>query len=231
MAVTAQMVKELREMTGAGMMDCKKALVECEGDIEKSIDWLRKKGVAKAEKKEGRTAAEGLTRVLIDGNKAVIVEVNSETDFVAKNEKFQALLDLCAKTILANEPADVEAAGSLRRSAAAALGPSDAGVPPRRQSGKEQQECSAASALPRNTSGRSSAACRYPGAESVSLPDTASPQRKPCRSYSRGRPGEEQVQKSPPRADPERPGGRDAAAHPNPGCPPAEAYGAAYRRE
>ncbi|MBQ9047813.1 MAG: elongation factor Ts [Solobacterium sp.] len=113
MAITAAQVKELREMTGAGMMDCKKALVECEGDIEKSIDWLRKKGVAKAEKKEGRTAAEGLTRVLIDGNKAVIVEVNSETDFVAKNEKFQALLDLCAKTILANEPADVEAALAL----------------------------------------------------------------------------------------------------------------------
>ncbi|MBP3891077.1 MAG: elongation factor Ts, partial [Solobacterium sp.] len=97
----------------AGMMDCKKALVECEGDMAKAVDWLRKKGIAKAEKKEGRTAAEGLTKVKIDGNKAVVLEINSETDFVAKNEKFQALLDEAADVILANNPADVEAALAL----------------------------------------------------------------------------------------------------------------------
>lgn len=113
MAITAQQVKELREETGAGMMDCKKALVECEGDMAKAVDWLRKKGIAKAEKKEGRTAAEGLTKVKIDGNKAVVLEINSETDFVAKNEKFQALLDEAADVILANNPADVEAALAL----------------------------------------------------------------------------------------------------------------------
>ncbi len=113
MAVTAAQVKELREMTGAGMMDCKKALVECEGDMEAAKDWLRKKGISKAEKKEGRTAAEGLSRVVAEGNKAVVVEINSETDFVAKNDKFLALLDQTVRTILDNEPADVEAALTL----------------------------------------------------------------------------------------------------------------------
>ncbi|KKI87851.1 translation elongation factor Ts [Shouchella clausii] len=110
MAVTASMVKELREKTGAGMMDCKKALVEVDGDMEKAIDYLREKGIAKAEKKADRVAAEGLASVVTEGNKAVILEVNSETDFVAKNENFQALVTELAEHILAEEPADVEAA-------------------------------------------------------------------------------------------------------------------------
>jgi len=84
MAVTAQMVKELREKTGAGMMDCKKALTETDGDMEKAIDFLREKGIAKAANKADRIAAEGLTSIVVDGNEAVILEVNSETDFVAK---------------------------------------------------------------------------------------------------------------------------------------------------
>ncbi len=92
MAITASMVKELREKTGAGMMDCKNALNENGGDMEASIDWLRKKGVAQADKKSSRTAAEGLIGVHASGNKAVVVEVNSETDFVARNDAFQALV-------------------------------------------------------------------------------------------------------------------------------------------
>ena len=92
MAITASMVKELREKTGAGMMDCKNALNENNGDMEASIDWLRKKGVAQADKKSSRTAAEGLIGVNASGNKAVVVEVNSETDFVARNDAFQALV-------------------------------------------------------------------------------------------------------------------------------------------
>ncbi len=110
MAITASQVKELREKTGAGMMDCKKALTECEGDIAKAIDWLREKGIASAAKKGGRIAAEGLTRVKIYGNEAVVFEVNSETDFVAKNDKFIALLDQIESILLANKPADLEAA-------------------------------------------------------------------------------------------------------------------------
>jgi elongation factor Ts len=90
--VTAAMVKELRERSGAGMMDCKKALAENNGDIEASIDWLRAKGLASAGKKAGRTAAEGLVGVAVQGNKGVVVEVNSETDFVAKNEQFQGFV-------------------------------------------------------------------------------------------------------------------------------------------
>ena len=113
MAVTAAQVKELREMTGAGMMDCKNALKETDGDMEKAVDWLREKGIAKSAKKSSRIAAEGLSRIAIDGNKAVIVEINSETDFVAKNEQFLALLDCVVKTILAAEPADNEAALAL----------------------------------------------------------------------------------------------------------------------
>ena len=113
MAITAAQVKELREMTGAGMMDCKKALVECEGDFEAAKDWLRKKGISKAEKKEGRTAAEGLSRVKAEGNRAVVVEVNSETDFVAKNEKFLALLDETVDVLMKNAPADLDAALAL----------------------------------------------------------------------------------------------------------------------
>ncbi|RID87142.1 elongation factor Ts [Peribacillus asahii] len=110
MAITAQLVKELREKTGAGMMDCKKALVETDGDMEKAIDFLREKGIAKAAKKGDRIAAEGLTSILVEGNKAVILEVNSETDFVAKNEGFQTLVKELAAHILANNPESVEAA-------------------------------------------------------------------------------------------------------------------------
>ncbi|WP_054706706.1 translation elongation factor Ts [Bacillus sp. JCM 19041] len=108
MAVTASMVKELREKTGAGMMDCKKALVEVDGDMDKAVDYLREKGIAKAEKKADRVAAEGLSAVVTEGNKAAIVEVNSETDFVAKNENFQALVQELAEHILAENPASVE---------------------------------------------------------------------------------------------------------------------------
>src|SRR5690606_22253637 len=110
MAVTAQMVKELREKTGAGMMDCKKALMETNGDMEKAIDWLREKGIAKAAKKADRIAAEGLTQIAIDGNAAVIVEVNSETDFVAKNDEFKTLVNDIANFLLAKKPKNVEAA-------------------------------------------------------------------------------------------------------------------------
>ena len=92
MAITAGMVKELRELTGAGMMDCKKALTETNGDMDAAVEFLRKNGQAKAEKKAGRIAAEGLCRVAMDGDKvAAVVEVNSETDFVAKNADFQKI--------------------------------------------------------------------------------------------------------------------------------------------
>lgn len=104
--ITAAQVKELREQTGAGMMDCKKALTECDGDIAKAVDWLREKGISKAAKKEGRIAAEGLTRAAVKGNVAVLFEVNSETDFVAKNEQFLHLLDLIQEAVLENKPAD-----------------------------------------------------------------------------------------------------------------------------
>lgn len=110
MAVTAQMVKELREKTGAGMMDCKKALTENSGDIEKAIDWLREKGIAKAEKKADRIAAEGLTSIQIDGNTAVIAEVNSETDFVAKNDDFKKLIAEITSFLLKKKPSTVEEA-------------------------------------------------------------------------------------------------------------------------
>lgn len=95
--ITAGMVKELRTITGAGMMDCKKALSENSGNIDESVDWLRKKGLASAAKKAGRVAAEGLVSVYVDGKKASIVEVNAETDFIAKNEEFQRLVVSCAK--------------------------------------------------------------------------------------------------------------------------------------
>lgn len=106
--ITAQMVKELREKTGAGMMDCKAALNETGGDMEGAVDWLRKKGLAKAAKKSGRIAAEGLIGVLVADKKGVVVEVNSETDFVARNEQFQGLVKLIAQTAL-KVGADVEA--------------------------------------------------------------------------------------------------------------------------
>ena len=90
--ITAALVKELREKSGAGMMDCKRALAENNGDIEAAIDWLRAKGIAKADKKSGRTAAEGLIGFKTEGHEGAIVEVNSETDFVARNDAFQALV-------------------------------------------------------------------------------------------------------------------------------------------
>ena len=107
--ITAALVKELREITGAGMMDCKKALVECEGDKDKAIDYLREKGIAKAAKKAGRIASEGVVAAASDGSTACIVEVNSETDFVAKNENFQALVKKIAEHIVATKPADMDA--------------------------------------------------------------------------------------------------------------------------
>jgi elongation factor Ts len=109
--ITAASVKELRERTGAGMMDCKKALAENIGDMVASIDWLRAKGLAAAAKKAGRTAAEGLVGVVVEGNRGAVVEVNSETDFVAKNELFQDFVRNVAKLALANGT-DVEALGA-----------------------------------------------------------------------------------------------------------------------
>ena len=102
-------VKELREKTQAGMLDCKKALEACEGDMDKAIDWLREKGISKAAKKEGRVAAEGVCQIITSGNEAVILEVNSETDFVAKNEEFTKFVDYVADLILKNNFNDVDA--------------------------------------------------------------------------------------------------------------------------
>ncbi len=113
MAFTAQDVKTLREMTGCGMMDCKKALTETDGDMDKAVEFLREKGLATAAKKAGRIASEGIVKSYIDGNVGVLVEVNSETDFVAKNEEFLAFVDSIAKTVAANNPADVEALKAL----------------------------------------------------------------------------------------------------------------------
>ena len=108
MEITAAMVKELRETTGAGMMDCKKALSECNGDIKASIDWLREKGIAKSAKKESRIAAEGLANIYIKENKAVILEVNSETDFVSKNEEFTGMIDTIGSYILDSDAKTLE---------------------------------------------------------------------------------------------------------------------------
>lgn len=113
MAITAAQVKELREITNAGMMDCKKALTECDGDIQKSIDWLREKGISKAAKKADRIAAEGLSKVVVDGNKACLIEINSETDFVAKNEQFLGLLDVVANALLNANVSTVEEANKI----------------------------------------------------------------------------------------------------------------------
>ena len=113
MAVTAAQVKELRDRTGAGMLDCKNALTESDGDMERAIDWLREKGIAKSIKKASRIAAEGLSKILVKGNKACIVEINSETDFVAKNEQFLKLLDTACEVILDNSPANNEDALAL----------------------------------------------------------------------------------------------------------------------
>ena len=103
MSITAAMVKELRDKTGAGMMDCKKALGETDGNMEAAVDWLRAKGIAKADKKSGRTAAEGLIAVASEGNSAVVVEVNSETDFVARNDGFQDLARSIATVALSTD--------------------------------------------------------------------------------------------------------------------------------
>ncbi|SFK61584.1 translation elongation factor Ts [Shimia haliotis] len=113
MAITAAMVKELREMTGAGMMDAKKALTETDGDQEAAIDWLRTKGLAKAAKKSGRTAAEGLVAVKVEGNKGVAVEVNSETDFVGKNADFQSMVSAIAGAALNVSDVDALKAADL----------------------------------------------------------------------------------------------------------------------
>ena len=109
MAISAKLVKELREKTGAGMMDCKKALQETDGDIDKAADYLREKGISKAAKKADRIAAEGIVHVASNGNDGVIVEINSETDFVARNEEFQKLVKDIAEHILDTKPADIEA--------------------------------------------------------------------------------------------------------------------------
>ncbi|RAZ70073.1 translation elongation factor Ts [Planococcus maitriensis] len=112
MAVTAQMVKELREKTGAGMMDCKKALVQTDGDMDAALDFLREKGLASASKKADRIAAEGITSILEEGNEAVIYEVNAETDFVAKNEGFQTLVKEIGEHLLATKPATIDEANA-----------------------------------------------------------------------------------------------------------------------
>ena len=111
MAVTAKLVKELREMTGAGMMDCKKALTATDGDMDKAVEFLREKGLATAQKKAGRIAAEGIVMLKVseDGKKAVAVEVNAETDFVAKNEKFQGYVAQVAELALNTKAADIDA--------------------------------------------------------------------------------------------------------------------------
>ncbi len=111
--ISANLVKELREQTGAGIMDCKKALGECDGNLEAALDWLREKGIAKAGKKEARIAAEGLADIFIEGNKAVIIEINSETDFVSKNEEFKELIQTVGKTILASNAKTLEEALEL----------------------------------------------------------------------------------------------------------------------
>lgn len=108
--IKAAQVKELRDKTGVGMMDAKNALVETDGDMDKAVEYLREKGVAKAAKKADRIAAEGLTNIKVDGNTAVILEINSETDFVSKNEKFLELINQITDAVLKEKPADMEAA-------------------------------------------------------------------------------------------------------------------------
>ena len=114
--ISASLVKELREKTGAGMLDCKKALEANNGDLNASVDWLREKGISKAAKKADRIAAEGLAAILIDGNKAAVVEVNSETDFVAKNEEFVSLVNEILKAIIKSDVKSVEEALKLETS-------------------------------------------------------------------------------------------------------------------
>lgn len=114
MEISASMVKDLRERTGAGMMDCKKALVESNGDMNAAIDYLREKGISKAAKKAERIAAEGLSNIYVDGNNAVVVELNSETDFVAKNAEFKELLDKIGKALLNSEVSTMEDALNVK---------------------------------------------------------------------------------------------------------------------
>ena len=116
MEVTASMVKDLREQTGAGMMDCKKALSETNGNMEEAVNWLREKGIAKSAKKESRIAAEGLANIYVNGNKAVIVEVNSETDFVSKNEEFISMIDTIGKCLLDSNAKTIEDAKKVSTS-------------------------------------------------------------------------------------------------------------------
>ena len=111
--ITAKQVSELRNLTGAGMMDCKKALSETDGNIEAAVDWLREKGIAKSAKKASRIAAEGLANIYVNGNKAVIVEVNSETDFVSKNEEFTNMIDTIGEAILKSSAKTIEDALAL----------------------------------------------------------------------------------------------------------------------
>ena len=111
--ISASMVKELRETTGAGMLDCKKALEESNGNMEEAITWLREKGISKAAKKSSRIAAEGLALAKVKGNKAIILELNSETDFVAKNEEFKNLINTIADTVLDSDATTVEEASKL----------------------------------------------------------------------------------------------------------------------
>lgn len=122
--ITAQLVKELRERTGAGVMDAKRALVSVEGDMDKAIQFLRDKGMAKAAKKADRVAAEGLTGIYVDGNTAAITEVNSETDFVSQNDKFVKLVNEATKTIAEGKPADMKAAEELKMADGITLGQS-----------------------------------------------------------------------------------------------------------
>ncbi len=114
--ISAKQVSELRNLTGAGMMDCKKALSECNGNMDQAVDWLREKGIAKSAKKASRIAAEGLANIYIEGNKAVILEVNSETDFVSKNEEFTGMIDTIGKTILRSNAKTLEEALELTTS-------------------------------------------------------------------------------------------------------------------
>ena len=116
MEVTASMVKDLREQTGAGMMDCKKALAETNGNMEEAVNYLREKGIAKSAKKESRIAAEGLANIYVDNNKAVILEVNSETDFVSKNEEFRNMIDTIGNALLNSEAKSVEDAKEVMTS-------------------------------------------------------------------------------------------------------------------
>ena len=114
MEVTASMVKDLREATGAGMMDCKKALAETNGNMDEAVNYLREKGISKSAKKESRIAAEGLANIYVDGNKAVILEVNSETDFVSKNEEFKEMINTIGKALLTSDVKTVEEAKELQ---------------------------------------------------------------------------------------------------------------------